>query len=192
MKTLDDLSDADQGKMYMDTWRESLIPLCANRSGNTPHLCSEFEPSLSNRGICFTKGQAPVHEIYRTTPYFKMFNATFLSERDAFPVLKNKGSGMRYKNSFLINANQVMDLKNGLAWNQNKRAIFRLGVHPNIDMPEIRDMSIKIYAGFKTTVRVNTMQLESDDSIKKFDVKTRNCKFISESDELLIFKSYSR
>ena len=178
--------------MYRDTWRNSLVPLCTNRSQSAPHLCFEFRPSLSNRGMCFTKNQAPVSEIYHSTEYMKTFTDVFLGGRDDFAISNNMGSGRRYKTSFLINANQVMDMKNGLKWNQLKEAEFRVGIHPNWDMPEIRDTSIKIDAGFKTIIRVNAIQLESDQSIKDLDIERRNCKFSSEYNGMSIFKTYSR
>ena len=176
--------------MYLDTWRESLIPLCANKSGSTPTLCSEFKPSLSNQGMCFTKNQGPVDDIYKSTPYITTFNKTLLVDREQFLIPKNMGSGMRYKTSFLINANQVMDLKKGLKWNETKRATFRVAIHPNFDMPEIRDTGIKVFAGYKTTIRVNTMQLESEENVKEKD--DRRCKFETEHDDLSLFKTYSR
>ena len=178
--------------MYLDNWKESLIPLCTNRSQTAPHLCSEFIPSLSNNGLCFTKNQAAVENIYIDMPYIKTFKDVFLKERDEFPILKNMGSGRRYKNSFLLNANQVMDLRRGLKWMQTKQATFRLGVHSNYDMPEIRDTSIKIDAGYKTLVRINTMQLESQQSIRNVDIKKRKCRFSFESERLFIFRNYSR
>ena len=191
-KSVERLSGHEMKQIYLDTWREALIPLCTNRSQTTPHLCSDFKPSLSNTGICFTKNQAPLNDIYGNLSYIKTFKDTFLKERDEFPILKNMGSGMRYKNAFLINANQVMDLKRGSKWNRTKQAKFRLGIHPNHDMPEIRDTSIKIDAGFKTTIRVSAMQLESQKSIRDVDVKKRKCRFATESDNLFIFKRYSR
>ena len=122
----------------------------------------------------------------------KTFTDAFLSNRDNFTMLRNVGSGRRYKTSFLINANRARDMRKGVEWNQNKKAEFRLGIHPNFDMPEIRDTSIKIDAGFKTTIKVNAIQLESDPSIEELDIKRRQCKFKSESEDMTIFKTYSR
>ena len=192
LKKIEKLDDLEKQQVFLETWRDSLIPLCTNRSQSAPHRCSEFKPSLSNRGMCFTKNQAPVNKIYRPTEYMKAFTGVFLSNRDNFTILKNMGSGRRYKTSFLINANQVMDMRNGRRWNQTKKAEFRIGIHPNFDMPEIRDTSIKIDAGFKTTIRVNAVQLKSDQSIEDLDVRRRGCKFRSESQGLSIFKTYSR
>ena len=158
----------------------------------TPHLCSEFRPSVSNYGMCFTKNQAPLAEIYRQTKYMEIFNDSFLRHRDNFTILKNMGSGMRYKNEFLINANQVMDMKKGMRWDQTKHAVFRLGIHGNHDMPEIRDTGIKIKSGLKTVIMVNAIQLESDPSVQDLNVKQRKCRFESEFESMTIFKTYSR
>ena len=192
LKMIEELDNLKKQQVYLDTWRDSLIPLCTNKSQTAPHLCSDFIPSLSNRGICFTKNQAPVKEIYRPTEYIATFTEAFLSNRDNFTILKNVGSGRRYKTSFLINANRILDLRNGVEWNQGMQAEFRLGIHPNFDMPEIRDTSIKVDAGFKTTVKVNAIQLVSDPSIEDLDIDRRNCKFRSESEGMAIFKTYSR
>ena len=178
--------------MYLDNWKESLIPLCTDRSQTAPHLCSEFRPSLTNNGLCFTKNQAPLDNIYRNMPYMQTFKETFIKERDKFPISNNMGSGRRYKNAFLLNANQIMDLRRGRKWDQTKQATFRLGIHSNYDMPEIRDTSIKIDAGFKTLIRVNTMQLQSEPNIRNVPIKKRNCRFSSESENLFIFRNYSR
>ena len=133
-----------------------------------------------------------MNEIYRPTEFMKTFTNAFLSNRDNFTILKNVGSGRRYKTSFLINANRAMDMRNGVEWDQGKKAEFRLGIHPNFDMPEIRDTSIKIDAGFKTTIKVNAIQLESDPSIEELELNRRRCKFRSESEDMTIFKTYSR
>ena len=125
-------------------------------------------------------------------PYMQAFKNTFLKGRDEFSISNNMGSGRRYKNAFLLNANQVMDLRRGIKWRQTKQATFRLGINSDYDMPEIRDTSIKIDAGYKTLVRVNTVQLESQDSIRTIDIRRRNCRFSSESEKLYIFKNYSR
>ena len=142
--------------------------------------------------MCFTKNQAPIDKIFQPTPYIQTFKRSFHDGRDEFPILMNEGSGMRYKNSFLVDANQVMDLKNGVEWSHAHRAEFKISIHPNYDMADIRDTSINIHAGFKSSIRVNTNQLESDSAIKKLDVKKRNCKLSVEYDGLLIFQYYSR
>ena len=142
--------------------------------------------------MCFTKNQAPTDSIFQSTPYIETFKSVFLENRDEFPILKNLGSGTRYKNSLLIDANQVMDLKNGMRWNQTRRATFKLAIHPNYDMADMRDTGTNIVAGYKTTVRVNTIQLESNSAIKRLPLKKRNCKFDMEYDGLSIFQSYSR
>ena len=179
-------------RLYLDTWKDSLIPLCADRSGRAPSLCSEFKPSLSDQGFCFTQNHAPIDDIFKSTEYIKTFKKTFHSNEAKMPIMKNKGSGMRYKKSFLINANRVMDLRNGIQWNDTQRAIFRLALHPNFDLPNIRDASINVFAGYKTTIRLNTMQLESDESVKGLELQKRGCRFEFEHENLTLFKSYSR
>ena len=192
LKKFKHLSDAEKETMYHDTWRNSLIPLCTNKSLTAPHLCSEFRPSLSNYGMCFTKNQAPLSDIYSPTEYMNIFNDAFLNDRDIFENMKNKGSGMRYKTAFVINADQVMDMKKGMKWNAAKKATFRLGIHGIFDMPEIRDTGIKINAGLKTIIRVNAIELESDPSVQDLKVKQRKCKFKEESEGMPILKRYSR
>ena len=192
LKNIDHFDDLQKHAAYIEAWRDSLIPLCTNKSQTAPHLCSDFKPSLSNRGMCFTKNQAPLSEIYRPTEYMRTFEDKFLSNRDEFTLLKNMGSGMRYKTSFLINANQIMEMKNGVEWNQGRQAVFRISIHPNFDMPEIRDTSIKISAGYKTTIKVNAIQLHSDISIAALDIERRKCKFSWESKDMALFKTYSR
>ena len=85
-----------------------------------------------------------------------------------------------------------MDLKNGVEWNATQRAIFRLALHPNFDVPNIRDSSFNLFAGYKTTIRVNTIQLRSDDSVKELNLQKRKCRFEFEHDNLKLFNSYSR
>ena len=142
--------------------------------------------------MCFTRNQAPIDTIYRSSSYIETFKDTFLSDRDTFPNMKIKGRGVKYKDAFLVTSNVAMDLKNGLTWKKTGRSMFKLGIQPRNEMPEIRQNSIDIQAGYKTTIWVNIMQLESDTQIKILDVKRRKCKFPSESDELRIFNEYSR
>ena len=178
--------------IYLETWKDSLIPLCADRSGRIPTLCSEFKPSLSDQGLCFTQNRAPLDDIFKPTQYFKSFKNVFHSNETKTRIMKHKGSGRRYKKSFLVNANRVMDLKNGIEWNDTQTAIFQLALHPNFDMPNIRDTSIDLFAGYKTTIHVNTMQLESDEGIIDLDYEKRGCRFEFEHGEMTLFNSYSR
>ena len=79
-KATSDTTKANANKLYLDTWRDSLIPLCADRSGRIPSLCSEFKPSLSDQGLCFTQNHAPIDDIFKPTKYlhtFKHFQVTF-------------------------------------------------------------------------------------------------------------------
>ena len=91
-----------------------------------------------------------------------------------------------------INANRVMDLKNGIAWNDTQQATFRLAFHPNFDVPNLRDTSINVFAGYRTTIRLHTIQLESDESVQHLDLEKRKCRFQFENDNLTLFNSYSR
>ena len=190
-KTLTENTNLNATKLYLDAWKDSLIPLCADRSKRNTSLCSDFKPSLSDQGLCFTQNQGPIDEIFKTSSYIKTFKKTFYSEETHNTIRKHKGSGMRYKKSFLINANRVMDLKNGMDWNDTKRATFRVALHPNFDMPNIRDTGIIVLAGHKTTIRVNTMQLESDETVKDLDLQKRGCRFEFEQGNLELFESYS-
>ena len=191
-KDISNITKANATRLYLDTWKDSLVPLCADRSGRMPSLCSEFKPSLSDKGLCFTQNHALIDDIFKPSTYIQTFKNIFRSNETKMRITKNKGSGMRYKKSFMINANRVMDLKNGIEWNDTQRAIFRLAFHPNFDAPNIRDTSINIFAGYKTTIRLNTMQLESDESVQDLDLKKRECRFEFENDNLTLFKSYSR
>ena len=191
-KEISNTTKANATKLYLDTWKDSLIPLCADRSGRVPSLCSEFKASLSDQGLCFTQNRAPLDDIFKPTKYFKTFKKVFHSNETKTPIIKHKGSGRRYKKSFLINANRVMDLKNGIEWNDTQRAIFRLALHPNLDAANIRDTSINVFAGYRTTIRLHTIQLESDDSVQHLDLERRKCRFEFENDNLTLFNSYSR
>ena len=189
---MNDHPNDNVNRVYLDTWKNSLVPLCADRSGRVPSLCSEFKPSLTDQGLCFTQNLAPLDDIFQPTRYFKTFKQAFYSNETKTQIIKNKGSGRRYKKSFLINANRVMDLKNGIEWNDTQTAIFQLAMHPNFDAPNIRDASIDVFAGYKTTIRVSTLQLESDESIKDLYAEKRGCRFEFEHDNMTLFKSYSR
>ena len=135
--------------IYLETWKDSLIPLCADRSGRIPTLCSEFKPSLSDQGLCFTQNRAPLDDIFKPTKYFKSFKKVFHSIETKTPIIKHKGSGRRYKKSFLINANRVMDLKNGIEWNDTQTAIFQLALHHNFDMPNIVDYLHLLFSEYR-------------------------------------------
>ena len=187
-----DLPPAELYARYMQTWDSTLIPLCRESSGSIPELCSDFKPALTNQGMCFTRNGAPTELIYKSSPYLEHFKRIFLSGRENDVVVPNKGSGTRFQFSFVIDGKRVMDLKNGVKWNKTKRATFALAIHSTKDMADIRDTSVKISAGYKTTIRVNGMELFSDHMVKGVDVKKRECKFENENENLRVFKWYSR
>ena len=188
----DRLTDDEIVEMYLDTWQDSLIPLCANKSGSSPELCSEFRPALTNNGLCFSKNQGKIDEIYKSTQYIRLFKDVFLASRDQAPISKNLGSGMRFKYSFLVDANRVMDLKSGVYWNKTSQAMFKIALHQPHDMPDILDGSIEIPAGKKVILKVHTIQLESEPTVKSVKSAKRMCKFPDENDDLSIFRWYSR
>ena len=178
--------------IYQRTWQLSLVPLCKEQSHRRPTPCTDFIPSLTNNGMCFTKNSAPTKEIYKQTRYIKAFSEVFLKGRDEFNVSNNDGSGKGFKYSFVVDAQRVMDLRNGLNWNQTKPATFSIALHQAYDMPDIRDDSFDVSAGFRTIVRVNAFQLQSSDEVESMDLTKRNCKFDDEIDIRSPFKRYSR
>ena len=142
--------------------------------------------------MCFTRNGAATDAIYKSSPYLEQFKKIFLSGRENDVIVKNKGSGTRFQFSFVIDGKRVMDMKNGVKWNKTKRATFKLAIHSTKDMADIRDTSVKISAGYKTTIRVNGMELFSDQMVEGVDVKKRECKFENENENLDVFKWYSR
>ena len=180
-------------EMYLDIWRDSLVPLCANKSGRSPNLCSEFRPSPTNEGLCFTRNQGQPDNIYKPTRYVGLFKDVFLAGRDEFPISKNDGSGIQFKYTFMVDANRVMDLKSGVLWNQTTEpAVFKVALHQPHDIADIRTGSYKILAGNRIVIRVKATELQSDLSVKSVKLAKRNCKFPDENDALSIFKWYSR
>ena len=188
-----DLTDDEILEMYLDTWRDSLVPLCANKSGTSPKLCDDFRPSPTNNGMCFTKNQGQIDDIYKSAPYIGLFKEVFLAERSEFPISKNMGSGVRFKYSFMLDANRVMDLKNGIHWNQTTGPVmFRIALHHPNDIPDIRDGSYRVSAGNKIVIRVNANSLQSDPQVKSIKLEKRQCKFPEENEDLSVFRWYSR
>ena len=170
----------------------SLIPLCKQQSEHQLHHCVDFQPSLTNNGMCFTKNGASSSDIYKDTEYIRTFREVFLKGRNNLGISKNEGSGEGFKYTFMIDAQKVMDLKNGLNWNQTKQATFRIALHQGFDIPDIRDSSLKVRAGFKTTLRVSAFELQSDGPVKEIQLSKRNCKFEDESNKQSPFRRYSR
>ena len=76
--------------MYLATWKDSLIPLCSDRSGKAPSFCSEFKPSLSDQGFCFTQNQAPLDDVFKPTTYIQTFKMIFYSKEMKNSIVKNK------------------------------------------------------------------------------------------------------
>ena len=191
-KAAENLNFDERKTMYQNTWKDSLIPICTNSSDASAHDCYEFQPSLTNLGMCLTKNLAPIHDIFQDTLYLRTFYETFLSDRNNFTIIKINANRLKFKDSFLIDSHRIMDLRSGLQWNNSKKAVFQISMQHNFDMPSMRETSVKIYAGYKTTLRVNAIQLKTDLAIKNLDIDKRKCKFSFEFDGLSLFKSYSR
>ena len=192
LKDIDSSTTEELHSVYLNTWHESIIPLCSDHIKKAPHLCTEFRPSLTNHGICFTRNQGSLHDIYKMNPYIKGFENTFLHGRDQLAVQKNKGNGPRFKYSFMIDANRVMDLRKGPEWNDTEVAKFKLSIHSANDMSDTRNLAIDAAAGHKTVIKVNAIQLVSDESVRGIKIRKRGCRFNDENDNLALFKWYSR
>ena len=88
--------------------------------------------------------------------YFKelmLFNRTN-------PYLKYvKGSGINNQYTFLVNTNRYKDLKRGIKWNQTEKSKVKLAIHSPLNVADVKNLGVKIYPGYLTTIRVNMVEI---------------------------------
>ena len=177
---------------FLQSWSESIIPICMQDSFSLPIDCADFMPSFTNEGLGFTRNNANLDIIYQPSAYMNDFKKTMLFNRNISTIRRIKGSGINHQYSFLINANRYKDLKRGVNWNRTARPELKLALHSPFDIPDIKGIGVQIYPGYLTTIRVNTLQLKSNEHIRGLDIKKRQCKFADERQGLKIVKRYSR
>ena len=144
-------------------------------SGTIPEDCTDFRPSFSNQGLCFTRNGAETDNMYKTTPYIKMFKKIMLPGPNNDTVMFNEGSGIQYQYSFLFDANRYMDLKRGEEWNKSIKTDLKLAIHEPNTVADIRGSGVHMRTGYKTTIRVNVMQLYSNQNIRQIENSKRGC-----------------
>ena len=79
-------------------------------------------------------------------------------------------------------------------WNKllSTHTNFVLSVHSPLDIAEIGGNGIRVQSGYETTIRINLMELYSDESIKGIDIGKRNCLFSDENEKSKLFLHYSK
>ena len=161
-------------------------------SRSPPTDCTDFRPSFSNEGLCFTRNGAEVDTMYKKTPYMEIFKKIMIPGRINDTIISNKGSGIQYQYSFMVDANRYKDLKRGEVWNEETEINLKLAIHQPNSIADIRGTGVQIYTGYKTTIRINIIQFYSKLNVKDVNTLTRGCKFENEVEDLGIFSNYSR
>ena len=154
--------------------------------------CTDFKPSVTNEGLCFTRNSGNFHKIFKPSQYVDEFKEIMLSGGENDSVKHNKGSGIQYQYTFIVDANRYNDLRRGNIWNKETDTNLHLGVHSPNDIADIRGSGIAIHSGYETTIRIDLKELYSDPSIRSIAPNRRQCMFDDENEEMTIFKWYSR
>ena len=102
-----------------------------------------------------------------------------------------KGSEINYQYTFLIDTNRYNDLKRGIKWNQTAKSQVKLAVHSPLNIADIKGLGVKIYPGYLTTIRVNMVELVSNNNIRGLDIGKRQCRFHDERENLEVANQYS-
>ena len=166
------IKNSDPEYWYLQAWYNSLIPLCRENSGHVLTDCADFRPAFTNQGMCFTRNAGKIHEMFKTTEYMDAFKGTFTPKRGNEEIKFIKGSGIQHQYSFVIDANRYKDMKRGKKWNKTTDTTLYLGIHSPNDIADIQGSGIEILLGYKTTIRINLLQLSSNPDIKDLDVET--------------------
>ena len=183
---------ADRMYWYLQAWKSALVPVCRLERGGRFTDCTDFRPSPTNEGLCFTRNGGDFDTIYRRNSYSSAFKEIILSGRGNDPIRYNRGSGIQYQYSFFVDTNRQNDFKRGIFWKKNSDKALLLGIHSPNDVADIKGSGIDIHPGYETTIRVSFQELYSDPKIKNTDPIKRGCKFDHENTDLNIFKWYSR
>ena len=128
--------------------------------------CTDFKPSVTNEGLCFTRNSGNFDKIFKPSQYVDEFKKIMLSGGENDSVQHNKGSGIQYQYTFIVDANRYNDLRRGNIWNKETDTNLHLGVHSPNDIADIRGSGIAIHSGYETTIRINLKELYSDPSIR--------------------------
>ena len=176
---------------FMRVWGQSIVPICMQDSFNLPTDCADFSPSFTNEGLGFTRNGADLEKMYQTSNYIQDFKTTMLFNRSNPNLKYVKGSGINNQYVFLINTNRYKDLKRGIKWNQTEKSQVKLAIHSPLNVADVKNLGVKIYPGYLTTIRVDMVELVSNDNIRGLDIKKRQCRFNDESKNLEILSNYS-
>ena len=171
-----------------------------------PRDCTDFKPSFSDQGLCFSRNAAGIDKMYTKTEYTESFQQTMMFDMKAPHVKVNKGSGFRHQYSFLVDNGHYKDLKRALMdkktltltnmqiWKRlkNTHTNFLLAIHSPYAIADIGGNGIRVESGYETTIRVNLMELYSHETIKDIDIDQRQCLFSDERPNYGLFLNYSK
>ena len=194
---------------YLQAWTSSFLPICMQNINGEVTDCTDFKPSFSDQGLCFSRNADGIDKMYKKSKYIESFQQTMMFNMTPPLVKKNKGSGFRHQYSFLVDNGYYEDLKRGLfgdkhiytsitsdtkIWKRLKstHTNFLLAIHSPNTIADIGGNGIRIESGYETTIRVNLMELHSEDSIKHIAVDKRQCLFPDENQNYGLFLNYSK
>ena len=192
MRYLEAGATSDRLFWYLQAWKNALVPVCRQQKGGTFTDCTDFKPSFSNEGLCFTRNGGNFDEMFQPTTYSSTFKNIMLSGINTEPIKFNLGSGSQYKYTFLVDGHRQLDFKRGKFWNEKFKNYLTLASHSPYDIPDIKSSGVEIHPGYETTIRINIQELKSNPEIRKLSPNKRGCKFEDENGDLTIFKWYSK
>ena len=163
--------------------------------------CSEFVPSLSNRGFSITRNGESLNKIFNDNAYLTAFQNTFnLKEFSKHgpnnkEIRKISSEQANHHFTFLVDGNSYKDLKKGKNWNGSTNTEFDISIHTPTDIADMRGWYNKVTSvatGQLTSIRIMISQQHHEESTRGLDVKKRGCRFNDENNELSTMTWYSR
>ena len=183
----------DSGPKYINKIDiNSMIPQCEHLNPfvtvfEENYHCDVFDTVVTDTGICHAFNPMQTVELLKQSYFLESFESAF---KEDYLRNRTKASGIGSGADFALNfwlADTSMRSKE-----KTDETSFRVALTSHNDYFDMKTTSHKVKPGYHTIWKVSAMEIVASNDLHKVPTKLRQCKFHDETEDLQIFKVYSK
>ena len=149
-------------------------------------ICNLFNPIVTDLGICHSFNPRQTMDMLKPSMFTEAFEEAFKDDLPINPVINGSGSGVENALDFYLMDNSFRRMTD------EKPSRFLLGLTTKNNYFDMKSVSQVIKPGFHTIWKVQAIEIFPSDNLRDLPILKRNCRFPDETDDLQIFKVYSK
>ena len=160
----------------------------------TKRICNLFEPVFTDMGICHAYNTIPIVDILKPSYYTESFQGAFGTD-----IRNNSDIHMGTKNGEVLTFYLYGNFKQKIAMildmgtsDEMRPTNFFFGISNMKEYFGIKTSRKVIQGGYKVTWKVQAMEIVPSEDLRSLPIKSRNCRFADESEEMELFDIYTK